>query len=272
MANAIEETFARAKKEERCVLIGYVVAGDPDLETSRAVIDSIVDAGVDIVELGIPYGDPLADGPTIAAGGQRALAAGINLEQVFGLAGRTKRAPVVMFTYVNPVMQYGVEKFAWQAKRHGAVGVIIPDVPLEELEKVHEIMHRTDVIMPLLVSPTTPDDRMKKIADASEGFTYLVSRLGVTGSKDTPDLTAVRAQVEKLKKMSPLPVAVGFGISKAPHIVAIRDYADGVVVGSALVEAYASQKGAQNAAAGAARLVRLLKLACKRTATTAAAT
>ena len=271
MANPIDEVFAKAKKDERCVLIGYVVAGDPDVDTSRAVIDAIVEAGVDIVELGVPYGDPLADGPTIAAGSQRALNAGVKLEQVFGLAGRTK-APVVLFTYVNPVVQYGAEKFAWQAKRHGVAGVIIPDVPLDEIESVREAMHKTDLIMPLLVAPTTPNDRAKKIADASEGFVYLVSRLGVTGSKDVPDSFVVRTHLERLKKMTPTPIAVGFGISKAPHIVAIRDYTDAVVVGSAIVEAYSSQKGAQNAAAGAARLVRLLRLACKRSATPAAAT
>src|SRR5579872_6025029 len=131
MATALDEAFAKAKKDDRCALIGYVVAGDPDMETSRAVIDAIVEAGVDIVELGIPYGDPLADGPTIAAAAQRALANGINLESIFRLIGPTK-APVLLFTYVNPVLQYGVEKFAVQAKRYGAVGVIIPDLPLEE--------------------------------------------------------------------------------------------------------------------------------------------
>jgi tryptophan synthase alpha chain len=269
MATALDEAFAKAKKDDRCVLIGYVVAGDPDVETTRAVIDAIVEAGVDIVEIGIPYGDPLADGPTIAAAGQRALASGTSMESVFRLVGQTK-APVLLFTYVNPVIQYGVDKFAVQAKRHGVVGVIIPDVPLEELDPIKEMIRKNGLIMPLLVAPTTPDERARKICSESEGFTYLVSRLGVTGAKDAPDTSAVRPQLERLRKFTGRPIAVGFGISKAPQIVAVRDYTDGVIVGSAIVDAYSSAKGAPAAAAAATRLVRLLKLACKRAAPAAA--
>ncbi|MGH7684429.1 MAG: tryptophan synthase subunit alpha [Vulcanimicrobiaceae bacterium] len=272
MATAMDEAFAKAKKDDRCALIGYVVAGDPDMETSRAVIDAIVEAGVDIVELGIPYGDPLADGPTIAAAGQRALAGGTNIDGVFKLVGMTK-APVVLFTYVNPVVQYGVEKFALQAKRHGAVGVIIPDVPLEELASIRDVIRKQGLIMPLLVSPTTPDERARKICGESEGFTYLVSRLGVTGSKDAPHMDSVREQLGRLRKMTGRPIAVGFGISKAPHIVGVRDYTDGVIIGSALIDAYANKKGAPAAAAAAMMFVKLLKMACKRqTAAAAAAT
>src|SRR5579872_3615976 len=187
MATALDEAFAKAKKDDRCVLIGYVVAGDPDMETSRAVIDASIDAGVDVIELGIPYGDPLADGATIAAAGQRALAAGTTIDTAMRLVTGTK-APVLLFTYVNPVLQYGVEKFALQAKRHGVVGVIIPDIPLEEMEPIREVIRKNGLIMPLLVAPTTPDERARKICSESEGFTYLVSRLGVTGSKEAPNL------------------------------------------------------------------------------------
>ncbi|MGA3038879.1 MAG: tryptophan synthase subunit alpha [Vulcanimicrobiaceae bacterium] len=271
MATALDEAFLKAKKDDRCALIGYVVAGDPDMETSRAVIDAMVEAGVDIVELGIPYSDPLADGPTIAAGGQRAIAAGANIDGVMRLVGQTK-APVILFTYVNPILQYGIEKFAMGAKRYGAIGVIIPDVPLEELDPIREVIRKNGLIMPMLVSPTTPDERMRKIASESEGFTYLVSRLGVTGAKDAPDTTSVRAQLEKLRKMTGRPIAAGFGISKAPHIVAVRDYTDGVIIGSAIVDAYAAAKGAPAAAAAATRVVRLLRLACKRAPAAAAAT
>ncbi|MBV8425500.1 MAG: tryptophan synthase subunit alpha [Candidatus Eremiobacteraeota bacterium] len=269
MATAIDEAFAKAKKDDRCALIGYVVAGDPDMDTSRAVIDAVVEAGVDIIELGIPYGDPLADGPTIAAAGQRALASGTTIDAVFRLVGATK-APVVLFTYVNPVMQYGVEKFALGAKRHGAVGVIIPDIPLEEMDPIRDVIRKNGLVMPLLVAPTTPDERARKICSESEGFTYLVSRLGVTGSKDVPDTSALRGQLERLKKMTGRPIAVGFGISKAPHIVAVRDYTDGVIVGSGLIESYASKKGAPAAAAGAMMFIKLLRMACKRQAAAAA--
>jgi tryptophan synthase alpha chain len=263
MATALDEAFAKAKKDDRCALIAYVVAGDPDFETSRAVIDAIVEAGVDIVELGIPYGDPLADGPTIAAAGQRALGGGANFETVFRLVGTTK-APVVLFTYVNPVVQYGVEKFALQAKRHGAVGVIIPDVPLEELAPIRDVIRKQGLVMPLLVAPTTPDERARKICGETEGFTYLVSRLGVTGSKEAPHLDNVREQLSRLRKMTGRPIAVGFGISKAPHIVGVRDYTDGVIVGSGLIEAYANKKDASAAAAAAMMAIKLLKMACKR--------
>lgn len=269
MATALDEAFAKAKKDDRCALIGYVVAGDPDMETSRAIIDAAIEAGVDILELGIPYGDPLADGPTAAAAAQRALAAGATIEAAFKLITGTK-APVLLFTYVNPVLQYGVEKFAMTAKRHGAVGVIIPDVPLEELEHIREVIRKNGLIMPLLVAPTTPDERARKICSESEGFTYLVSRLGVTGAKEPPDASALRPQLERVRKMTGRPIAVGFGISKAPQIVAVRDYTDGIIVGSGLIDSYAGQKGAAAAAAGATRLIRLLKLACKRQAAAAA--
>jgi tryptophan synthase alpha chain len=272
MAVTIDEAFAKAKKEDRCALIAYVVAGDPDVETTRAVIDAVVEAGADIIELGIPYGDPLADGPTIAAAGQRALKAGTNLEAVFKLATGTKKAAVVLFTYVNPVLQYGIDKFALQAKQHGAAGVIIPDVPIEELDRIRTGIQRSALVMPLLIAPTTPDERAKRIIAESEGFLYLVSRLGVTGSKEAVDVSGVKEHVERLRKLTAMKIAAGFGISKAPHVVAIRDHVDGVIVGSALVEAYASQKGPEAAAAAAARLIRLLRLACKRAAPATAAT
>ena len=269
MATLLDDAFARAKKDDRCALIAYVVAGDPDMETTRAILDAVVEAGADIIELGVPYGDPLADGPTIAAAGQRALAAGMNLENVFRLIPGTK-APVVLFTYVNPILQYGAEKFALAAKRHGAVGVIVPDVALEELEPIREVMRKNGLIMPLLIAPTTPDERAKKITQLSEGFNYIVSRLGVTGAKEAVDVEGLKDHAARARRMTGFQIAAGFGISKAPQIVAIRDSVDGVIVRSALIDAYASQKGAAAAAAATSRLVRLLRLACKRAAPAAA--
>jgi tryptophan synthase alpha chain len=265
VASALDEVFSRCKSEDRCALIAYVVAGDPNLETSRAVIDAIVEAGVDILELGIPYGDPLADGPTIAASAQRALAGGMNIDTALRLVPQTK-VPTILFTYVNPVMQYGVEKFAVTAKRHGAVGAIVPDIPLEEAYKVREGLHKNGLVMPMLVAPTTPDARAKEIASVSDGFLYLVSRLGVTGAKEGLDAGAIRTHVERLRGVTDRPIAVGFGISRAPQVVAIRDSIDGVIVGSAVIEAYAAQKTPAAAAAAAMRFVRLLRMACKRAA------
>lgn len=256
-AGGIEAAFARARAEGRAALIPYLVAGDPDVETTRAVIDAIVEAGADIVELGIPYGDPLADGPTIAAAAHRAVAAGISIEVVLELA-RGTRVPTILFTYVNPVVQYGVERFALAAKQAGVAGAIVPDVPLEEVTEVQRALHAAGLMMPLLVAPSTPDARARSIAQASDGFVYLVSRLGVTGAKSSLDFSAIRDQLVRLRTFTQLPLAVGFGISEPAHVAAIRDVADGVIVGSALIDAFAGKRG-RGAAEAAAGFIRPLR-------------
>ena len=187
----IESVFARARAERRAALIGYVVAGDPDRETTLAVLDAITEAGVDLIELGIPYGDPLADGPTIAAAGQRALNAGMTLGGALELAAAARArgaAPILFFTYVNPVDRYGAERFARDARAAGAAGAIVPDVPLEELDAFAPPLREQGLAIPLLIAPTTPPERAARIATASSGFVYLVSRLGVTGARREPDV------------------------------------------------------------------------------------
>jgi len=253
----IDEIFVRAKREGRTALIAYLVAGDPDVATTRAVMDAIVEAGVDIVELGIPYGDPLADGPTIAAAAHRAVAAGIGIDAVVDLA-RGARVPTILFTYVNPIVQYGIERFAAVAKQAGVAGAIVPDVPLEELAVVRDALHAAGLMMPLLVAPTTPDARARVIAQASDGFVYLVSRLGVTGAKASLDVGAIRDQLGRLRTFTERPLAVGFGISEPSHIAAIRDAADGVIVGSALIDSFAGKRG-RGAAEAATAFIRLLR-------------
>lgn len=256
-AESVEEVFARAKAAGRTALIAYLVAGDPDVETTRAVIDAIVEAGAEIVELGIPYGDPLADGPTIAAAAHRAVAAGISIDTVLELA-RGTRVPTILFTYVNPVLQYGVERFASAAKQAGVAGAIVPDVPLEEVGVVQHALRGAGLMMPLLIAPSTPDARARSIAQASDGFVYVVSRLGVTGAKSSLDFSAIRDQLCRLRPFTELPLAVGFGISGPEHVAAIRDAADGVIVGSALIDAFAGKRGrpAAEAAAGFIRSLR----------------
>jgi tryptophan synthase alpha chain len=251
--NRLGAIFAKTKAEQRAALIIYLVAGDPDAATTAAVIDAI-SPYVDLIELGIPYGDPLADGPTIAAAGQRALDRGMTVGGALALAhGAHKRgcAPILFFSYVNPIVQYGAARFAAEARAAGALGAIVPDVPLEELDSFAPAFHAEGLAIPLLVAPTTPPARAATLAAQSDGFVYIVSRLGVTSAGREPDVTWIRNAVDGLRAQTPAPLAVGFGISTPAHVAAIGAIADGVIIGSAFVDATAGMSGA---AAGAAAL------------------
>jgi tryptophan synthase alpha chain len=246
--------FAAARAEKRAALIIYLVAGDPDAATTAAVIDAI-SPYVDLIELGIPYGDPLADGPTIAAAGQRALTNGMTLDGALALARGARdrgNAPILFFSYVNPIVQYGAERFAAAAREAGALGAIVPDVPLEELAAFAPAFRSEGLAIPLLVAPTTPAERAGRIAAASDGFVYIVSRLGVTSAGREPDTAWIRSSVEALRAQTRRPLAVGFGISTQAHVAAIGAIADGVIIGSAFVDATAGLHGADAAAAAAA--------------------
>lgn len=251
IANAgLDEVFARARAQRRAALIAYIVAGDPDRDTTLAVIDALTAAGVDLIELGIPYGDPLADGPTIAAAAQRALRGGMRFGDSLDIVARARErgaAPLLFFTYVNPVDRFGAERFAREARAAGAVGAIVPDVPLEELDAFAPPLRAAGLALPLLIAPTTPEARAARIAAASSGFVYLVSRLGVTGARREPDVAWAAASVIRLRATTQLPLAVGFGISTAAQAAAVGAVADGVIVGSALIDAYAGSTGAEAA-------------------------
>jgi tryptophan synthase alpha chain len=254
-APSIAEVFARTRTERRAALIGYVVAGDPDRATTLAVLEAISAAGVDLIELGIPYGDPLADGPTIAAAAQRALDGGTRMADAIGIAAEARArncAPVLFFTYVNPVDKYGPERFAREAAAAGAVGAIVPDVPLEEIERFAPPLRAAGLDLPLLIAPTTPQPRAARIAAASSGFVYLVSRLGVTGAGNAPDVAWAQGALERLRPSTALPLAVGFGISTPAHAAAVGAVADGVIVGSALIDAYRGRTGTDAARAAGA--------------------
>ncbi len=258
-ADRLGAVFTRAREAKRAALIVYLVAGDPDAATTAAVIDAIA-PHVDLIELGIPYGDPLADGPTIAAAGQRALGAGMTLDGALGLArdaGARGSAPMVFFTYVNPIVQYGTARFARAARAAGAVGAIVPDVPLEELDAFAPAFRAEGLAVPLLVAPTTPAARAQRIAAASDGFVYIVSRLGVTSARRDPDIPWIRSAVERLRPVTDRPLAVGFGISTPAHVAAIGAVADGVIVGSAFIDATAGRRGAAAAAAARAYVLTL---------------
>jgi tryptophan synthase alpha chain len=259
-AAGIAQVFARAKAEGRAALIGYVVAGDPDRETTLAVLDAITAAGVDLIELGIPYSDPLADGPTIAAAAQRALNGGTRMGDAIALAAEARArgcAPIVFFTYVNPIDRYGAERFAREAAQAGALGAIVPDVPIEELAAFAPPLRAQGLEIPLLIAPTTPQARAERIAVASTGFVYLVSRLGVTGARREVDIAWASAAVERLRPVTRLPLTVGFGISTPAHVAAVGAVADGVIVGSALIDAYVGRTGAEAARAAGAYVEKL---------------
>jgi tryptophan synthase alpha chain len=233
-------------QKKRAAFIPYVMAGDPDVASTERIISELGAAGADLIELGIPYGDPLADGPVIAAAGQRALSQGTRIADVFGIVERTRRngaPPVVLFTYFNLVYQYGLERFARDAAGAGASGAIVPDVALEETAGVRAALATRGLQMPLLVAPSTPRERAARIADAATGFVYVVSRLGVTGANSAPNFAPLRAQVATLREVTKKPLAVGFGVSRTEHVAEVAPIADGVIVGSALIAAYAGKDG-----------------------------
>ncbi|MEY4824931.1 MAG: Tryptophan synthase alpha chain [Cyanobacteriota bacterium] len=239
MKSAISSCFERLRAEGRCALMPFLTAGDPNLATTRAALLALQEAGADLVELGIPYSDPLADGPVIQAAAGRALAAGTTLAGVLELLSSLKgelKLPVVLFTYSNPLLNCGMESFCQQAAAAGAAGLLVPDLPLEEAERLSPIAAAAGLDLVLLVAPTTPPQRMARIVAASRGFTYLVSVTGVTGERSQME-TRVAGLVQQIKALGPTPVAVGFGISGVEQAVQVRDWgADGAIVGSALVK------------------------------------
>ncbi len=243
---ALDAAFAQAKAAGRGALVPYLCAGDPDLDTSDALLEMLADSGVDAIELGIPYGDPLADGPTVAAAAQRALDGGASLESTLELARRARRRgapPLLFFTYFNPIAQYGLERFATAAVEAGAAGAIVPDLPLEESGPLREAFARHGLALPLLIAPTTPPERAVQLAELSDGFVYLVSRLGVTSASREPDFAWVAERVAALRRRTERPIAVGFGIATPEHVRAATAIADGAIVGSALIDAYAGSSG-----------------------------
>jgi tryptophan synthase alpha chain len=239
----IQQRFSQLQQQGRCALMPFLMAGDPHLAATRATMLALQEQGADLVELGIPYSDPLADGPVIQAAAGRALAAGTTpagvLEMLASLQGEL-RIPVVLFTYSNPLLNRGMEPFCRDAAAAGAAGLVVPDLPLEEAETLSAIAAAQGLDLVLLVAPTTPAGRMARIHTASRGFTYLVSVTGVTGVRASLE-GRVEALVRQLKQLGPTPVAVGFGIAGADQARQVRRWgADGAIVGSALVKVMAA--------------------------------
>ena len=256
----LDAAFANARAQRRGALIPYLCAGDPDRATSRLLLAEAAHAGADVIELGLPYGDPLADGPTIAAAAQRALAGGTNVEATVALAAGVRDAggpPVLLFSYVNPLIQYGLDRFADALVRAGAAGAIVPDVPIEEMDELRAAFAPRGLALPLLIAPSTPPARALALADASDGFVYVVSRLGVTGARREPDFAWIEERVAALRAHVDRPIAIGFGIATGAHVRRAVELADAAIVGSALIDAYAGTSGAEAAARAGALLAEL---------------
>jgi tryptophan synthase alpha chain len=240
VSGRIEARFAQLREEGRAGFVAYVMAGDPDLERSRAILHALPAAGADIIELGVPFSDPMADGPPIQRAALRALAAGTTLERVFDLVRDFRRVdaatPIVLMGYLNPLLSMGYRAFARTAAQAGADGVIMVDCPPEEADPLADALDAEDLALIRLATPTTDAARLAVVARRTRGFVYYVSVAGVTGGKAV-DAAAVAPQVERVRAASGLPVAVGFGIRTPEQAGAVARVADAVVVGSALVDA-----------------------------------
>jgi tryptophan synthase alpha chain len=237
MTGRIEARFTELRKKGRKALITYLTAGDPDLETTAKLIPSLEAAGVDIIEVGVPFSDPTADGPAIQAASQRALMQGTTLEKILAMIATLRRfsgVPIVLFGYYNPILSYGPERFAKDAAASGVDGVLVVDLPPEEADELRCHTDAAGLAFITLVAPTTDPGRARKILRKAAGFVYYISVTGVTGTA-APDPGEIRRDVAKLKGMTKLPVAVGFGISTPEQAAAIAPLADGIVIGSALV-------------------------------------
>lgn len=245
-------------------LVVYITCGDPDLSTSRAVILAAIDAGADVIELGVPFSDPVADGPVIQRATERALATGTSLADVLRLGAEVRKARpaagLIIFSYLNPLIRFGLQRFAQETKAAGIDGALVTDLTIEEAGSYRQLMKSAGLSTIFLAAPTSPDARLKKIAQASQGFIYAVSRTGVTGNKLKTDTRGDAEQlVKRLKKISQLPVAVGFGISGAEDFQQVGKFADAAVIGSAIVKIIESEtekkSGAEETAAAVADFI-----------------
>lgn len=235
--NRISTKFETLAASGRGGFIPFVSAGDPDLETSRRIVLMLAENGADIIELGVPFSDPMADGPTIQTSSQRALEQGVTLKHVLDMVTSLRAetdVPIVLFSYLNPLFRYGIERLAADASAAGVDGVLVTDAVDEEAAEIAALLGKKDLDLISLIAPTTTDERLEKIAERSSGFIYAVSRAGVTGARNESSRSA-ESLVGRVRKFTKLPVAIGFGISTREQIEEVWRYADAAVVGSAIV-------------------------------------
>ena len=241
----VDEKFCELKNNKKLALMPFIMAGDPNIEITSEIILKLQENGADLIELGIPYSDPLADGPVIQLAASRALKSGTDSRKVIKLLESLKgklNIPIILFSYLNPLLCFGFEKFCEMASNAGVSGLIVPDLPLEEAYKFSKTISKHSMDLILLVAPTTPFERMKQISNHTKGFTYLVSVTGVTGERNKME-NRVENLIAKLKDVNSNPIAVGFGISTPEHVNKVREWgADGVIIGSAFVKRISSSR------------------------------
>jgi tryptophan synthase alpha chain len=262
----LAETFARLKAERRPGLVTFTTAGDPDLPRSAEILQALDRAGADVLEVGVPFSDPLADGPVIQRATERAIAAGTTLAGVLELVARVRptiAAPIVLFSYANPLLRMGVDAFARRAAAAGVSGVLALDLPIEEAAEFRATLAAAGLDTIFLLSPTTTDARIRKAAELGRGFLYGISRLGVTGARATVAAGA-EDMVARIRRHTDMPIALGFGISKPEHVAEVGRYADAAVVGSALVSLVAESAGRPDGIGQVEAYVRSLRNACGR--------
>ncbi|HXP83407.1 MAG TPA: tryptophan synthase subunit alpha [Bryobacteraceae bacterium] len=237
MPTRLEALFERSRAEKRAALIGYITAGDPTPAETSALVAALERGGVDLIELGVPFSDPIADGPVIQRGADRALKAGTNVAKVLEIARQIRSAsqvPLLLFTYMNPVLRYGWDRLARDAKAAGIDGLLLTDLSVEEANPFIGVMRAGGLDTVFLAAPTSTDARLQLVSEYSSGFVYLVSRTGVTGERaELSD--SIAPLIERMRRVTKLPLAVGFGISTPEQAGAVAAMADGVIVGSALV-------------------------------------
>jgi tryptophan synthase alpha chain len=261
MTGRIERKFTDLREKEEKALVVYITAGDPDLGTTVKLALALEEAGVDVIEIGVPFSDPTADGPVIQAASQRALRKGATLSGILDMIKSLRKVsdiPIVLFGYYNPIFSYGNERFAAKAKHAGVDGILVVDLPPEES---HELRQYTDVAgldFISLIAPTTANHRIGQIADSATGFLYYISITGVTGTAQ-PLIHSIKVDVERIRKISVLPLVIGFGISTPAQAAEIASCADGVVVGSALVRIIGEKGGDEDLVQMASSFVRDIK-------------
>jgi len=242
-------------------LVAYLTAGDPDLATTRDIALAAIDSGADVIELGVPFSDPLADGPVIQRASERALRHGTTLGDVLAIAAELRsarpEAGLVTFSYYNPILRYGLERFCAAAAEAGVDGVLVTDMIVEEAGEYLKHLERHNLAPIFLAAPTSPDERLERIAAASRGFVYAISRTGITGTQQSLAADA-RGLVTRVRRYTNLPVAVGFGISNAEHFAAVGEFADAAVIGSALVQIIEQSKS-NEAPSSIARFIKGLR-------------
>jgi tryptophan synthase alpha chain len=257
----ITDTFDRLRAERRTGLVTYVTAGDPDLARSREILLALDRAGADVLEVGVPFSDPLADGPVIQRATERALAGGTTLRGVLDLVADIRpqvAAPIVLFTYVNPVARVGLAEFARRTAAAGVDGVLTLDLPIEEADELRGELEAVGLATIFLLSPTTTSDRIRRAAALGRGFLYGISRLGVTGARDTV-ASGAAALVARIRAETDMPVALGFGISSPAHVAEVGRFADAAVVGSGLVSVIAEHGASSSLVPAVERYIRWLR-------------